>query len=84
MADNMYGAANWLPQKDNGRPHTAAKTQQKLAQMKISMLSNLPPYSLDLSPKKLMKRRVDKYKLKTIQQLIQCVHYVWDISHVPQ
>lgn len=73
LADNAYGAASWLLQED---------TQQKLYEMNIKILPYWPPYSPDLSPIKIvwaiMKRRVDKYKPTTVQELIQCVQYVWD------
>ena len=75
---------NWFLQQDNARPHTSKITKAEIQKLKINLLPYWPPYSPDLSPIEviwaIMKRRIEKHKPRTLDELVEIIKYVWEIN----
>lgn len=81
-ADYRFNINNWCLQQDNARPHVVKLAQKKFEELQIQVFPFWPPYSPDLSPIEIIwaivKRRVEKYRPKNIQQLSYILQSVWN------
>ncbi len=81
-ADYRFNINNWCLQQDNARRYVDKLAQKKFRELQIQVLPFWPPYSPYLSPIEIiwdiMKRKVEKYRPKNIQQLSYIIQSVWN------